>query len=35
MGPHVGRGEGVSDGVAGSHWFEPLAEHMGAAYLRY
>jgi len=19
----------------GSHWFEPLAEHMGSAYLRY
>ena len=25
----MGSGEGVS------HWFEPLAEHMGAAYLRY
>lgn len=35
MGPHVGRGESVTDGAAGSHWFEPLAEHMGAAYLRY
>ncbi|MEY3691701.1 MAG: hypothetical protein RJB57_1357 [Actinomycetota bacterium] len=35
MGPHVGRGEGVTDAAAGSHWFEPLAEHMGAAYLRY
>jgi SAM-dependent methyltransferase len=27
------RDSGVSS--AGGHWFEPLAEHMGAAYLRY
>ncbi len=37
MGPNVGRSEGVvplsSD--VGSHWFEPMADHMGSAYLRY
>jgi cyclopropane fatty-acyl-phospholipid synthase-like methyltransferase len=25
----------VSDEVAGTHWFEPVAQHLGAAYLRY
>lgn len=35
MGRHVGRREGLSVGEAGSHWFEPLADHMGEAYLRY
>ena len=25
----------MSDKVADSHWFEPVAEHLGAAYLRY
>jgi SAM-dependent methyltransferase len=37
VGPNVGRSEGVvplsSD--VGSHWFEPMADHMGSAYLRY
>lgn len=27
--------EGGSHSVAGSHWFEPVADHLGAAYLRY
>jgi SAM-dependent methyltransferase len=46
VGEHLGSGEGLSGvpgahGVAddhervGSHWFEPIAEHLGAAYLRY
>lgn len=43
MGSHVGRREGLSaSGSSGSpdrsghdHWFEPIAEHLGAAYLRY
>lgn len=34
MGPDVGRREVVSDGIPG-HWFEPIAEHLGSAYLRY
>jgi SAM-dependent methyltransferase len=46
VGEHLGSGEGLS-GVpgaqvrsddhdrVGSHWFEPIAEHLGAAYLRY
>ena len=34
MGPDVGGREVVTD-APGSHWFEPLAEHMGSAYLRY
>ena len=29
-GDHLGRRQVVTD-----HWFEPLAEHMGEAYLRY
>jgi SAM-dependent methyltransferase len=37
VGSNVGRSEGVvplsSD--VGSHWFEPMADHMGSAYLRY
>ena len=32
MGPQLGRSQGVS---GQHHWFEPLAEHMGPAYLRY
>ncbi len=32
MGSHLGGGQ-VSE--HGSHWFEPVAEHLGAAYLRY
>lgn len=37
MGRVVGCGQVVStDGPAGdSHWFEPIAEHLGSAYLRY
>ncbi len=38
MGPHLGRGEvtnGSSEAPSGSHWFEPIADHLGAAYLRY
>ena len=44
MGRHLGRGEGLipdsPDGPVGPedrpvHWFEELADHMGAAYLRY
>ena len=36
MGRHVGEREGLSDPPGDwDHWFEPLAEHMGAAYLRY
>ena len=40
MGQHMGSGErlGSSEGSAvpdRQHWFEPLAEHMGSAYLRY
>lgn len=31
MGRHVGRREVVT----GDHWFEPVADHLGAAYLRY
>jgi SAM-dependent methyltransferase len=46
VGEHLGGGEGLS-GVpgeqvgpddhdrVGSHWFEPIAEHLGSAYLRY
>lgn len=34
MGPDLGRRKIVSDG-AGSHWFEPIADHLGEAYLRY
>lgn len=31
------RGEGGDDAAAGSghHWFEPIADHLGSAYLRY
>ena len=32
MGRHLGRRQ-MSE--HGSHWFEPVAEHLGAAYLRY
>lgn len=36
MGRVVGGGQGVSADPGGvDHWFEPLADHMGAAYLRY
>ena len=28
----VGGGDGAGEPV---HWFEPIAEHLGAAYLRY
>lgn len=39
MGRVVGRGEGLNGQVGAQppseHWFEPLAEHMGAAYLQY
>lgn len=36
MGYHVGGGEGVNeDGTGHQHWFEPIAEHLGGAYLRY
>lgn len=37
MGQHVGSGEGLTPpGPAGQdHWFEPIAEHLGSAYLRY
>lgn len=34
MGADLGRRKVVSDRV-GSHWFEPIADHLGAAYLRY
>ena len=33
MGVHLGRGEVVR--TVGDHWFEPVAQHMGRAYLRY
>lgn len=33
MGAHLGGRKVVSDGH--DHWFEPVAEHLGAAYLRY
>ena len=32
MGPELGLGEGMTDH---QHWFEPIAEHLGSAYLRY
>jgi len=32
VGPHLGRSQGLSEP---HHWFEPLADHMGPAYLRY
>lgn len=32
MGPHLGRREVMTDH---DHWFEPIAEHLGKAYLRY
>ena len=37
MGHHVGSREGLTPpGAAGQdHWFEPIAEHLGGAYLRY
>lgn len=36
MGSHLGGREVVSDADAGhAHWFEPVADHLGAAYLRY
>ena len=38
MGPHLGRRQVVNSAGAAeppSHWFEPVAEHLGAAYLRY
>lgn len=38
MGSHLGRGQVTTEGSAteqGSHWFEPVADHLGAAYLRY
>ncbi len=28
-------GDGVQAGVGHDHWFEPIAEHLGSAYLRY
>ena len=33
MGFHLGRGKVVR--TVGDHWFEPVAQHMGRAYLRY
>lgn len=33
MGVHLGRGKVVR--TVGDHWFEPVAQHMGRAYLRY
>ena len=30
---HLGRGQGLMPGP--EHWFEPVADHLGAAYLRY
>ena len=37
MGSDMGRSEGLVplSSEVGSHWFEPMADHMGAAYLRY
>lgn len=35
MGFVVGSGQGVEPGPGSDHWFEPLAEHLGEAYLRY
>ncbi len=35
MGSDVGGGKGVTEPAGGSHWFEPIAEHLGSAYLRY
>lgn len=35
MGSHLGRREGIIVSEIGSHWFEDMADHMGAAYLRY
>ena len=38
MGPELGRREGLAMTTAlppDGHWFEPIAEHMGPAYLRY
>lgn len=36
MGPHLGGREVVSGAEAGhDHWFEPIASHLGTAYLRY
>ena len=32
---HQKRAQGGPESGAGSHWFEPLADHMGEAYLRY
>ena len=36
VGPDLGRRQGVSAGAdEGEHWFEPIADHLGRAYLRY
>jgi len=36
MGRHLGRRQGLTEGrPTVEHWFEPIAEHLGGAYLRY
>ena len=35
MGSHLGRRQDVNDPEPPLHWFEPIAEHLGGAYLRY
>lgn len=35
MGRLLGFGQVVSESPSGEHWFEPIADHLGKAYLRY
>ena len=35
LGRHLGQRQVVTDSDEADHWFEPVADHLGAAYLRY